>query len=228
MFFIFLATAVLLAPLGEEIIFRGYFFRVLSVVKGPVWSAVIIALSFGLLHVEQYWGDWLAIGVVALLGVVLTLLRMWTQSTIASAVLHYVYNGGVTLLPIIFLIFSNAAYLQYQLKYPQLDFTAKEKLLQQSIENDPDLDTAYNDLAWLYAQEGTHLTEALELIDKALSYDPESAAYLDTKGEVLYRLGRFEEAIAIAEELVERDPEKDYFRQQLQKFREGVLLEQSI
>ncbi|OGX26551.1 MAG: hypothetical protein A3D10_05545 [Omnitrophica WOR_2 bacterium RIFCSPHIGHO2_02_FULL_48_11] len=114
------------------------------------------------------------------------------------------------------------------MKYPQLDFTAKEKLLQQSIENDPDLDTAYNDLAWLYAQEGTHLTEALELIDKALSYDPESAAYLDTKGEVLYRLGRFEEAIAIAEELVERDPEKDYFRQQLQKFREGVLLEQSI
>jgi len=77
------------APLGEEIIFRGYFFRVLSVVKGPVWSAVIIALSFGLLHVEQYWGDWLAIAMVAALGLALSYLRAWTGTSLSTMVTHF-------------------------------------------------------------------------------------------------------------------------------------------
>lgn len=228
MFAIFLAVALILAPLGEEIIFRGYFYRVLSILKGPGWAIVIVAGCFGLLHIEQYWGDWLAIGVVALLGLVLTFLRAWTQSTIASAVLHYVYNGGVTLLPVLFLAFSNTAFLEYQLKYDQLDFTAKERLLEESIQNDPDLAEAYNDLAWLYVQEGKKLEEALRLIDRALTYHPQNAAYLDTKGEILYRRGDFAEAAAIAEELVERNPEKEYFKEQLRKFREGMLIEQSI
>ena len=228
MFFIFLAIALVLAPLGEEIIFRGYFYRVLSVFKGQGWAIVIVAVLFGLFHVEQFCGDWLAIAVVALLGFVLTFLRAWTQSTIASAVLHYAYNGSVTILPIIFLAFSNTAFLEYQLKYSQLDFTAKERLLKQSIQEDPGFHQAYNDLAWLYTGEETHLDEALRLVDKALAYQPERDAYLDTKAEVLYRLGRFAQAAAIAEELLKRNPEKEYFQKQLQKFREGILIEQSI
>ena len=57
--FLFLAIALVLAPLGEEIIFRGYFYRVLSVFKGQGWAIVIVAVLFGLFMLSNT-GDWLA------------------------------------------------------------------------------------------------------------------------------------------------------------------------
>jgi len=45
-----------------------------------------------------------------------------------------------------------------------------------------------------YKQSLKNLEEALELVEKALSYAPQQPAYLDTKAEVLEKLGRFDEA----------------------------------
>jgi len=47
------------------------------------------------------------------------------------------------------------------------------------------------------------LTEALKLIEHALSIDPENAAYLDTKAEILFKLGFLEGAVHIEKELME-------------------------
>lgn len=96
---IFLILAVLAAPLIEEIIFRGYFFHVISQVKGERFAIGLISLVFGFLHMGQYWGDWAAIGMVFVLGFVLTLVRARTQTTLASAAMHYAYNAGVTVIP---------------------------------------------------------------------------------------------------------------------------------
>jgi tetratricopeptide (TPR) repeat protein len=51
-----------------------------------------------------------------------------------------------------------------------------------------------NYLAYCYAQNEVNLEEALTLIDDALVDYPDSAAMLDTKGWVLYKLGRIDEA----------------------------------
>jgi len=163
---IFLFLAICIAPLIEEIIFRGYFYRVIKEWIGTKKTIYVIALTFAFLHVGQYWGDWIAIAVVTLLGFTLTILRAWTGTTVASAITHYVYNGGVTIIPIIMIALSNPPYFQYTVYYPYHDAQTKEALLTESIANDPDLVNAYNDLAWLYAEENKDLNVALELVEK--------------------------------------------------------------
>lgn len=102
LFAVFLALAVLAAPLIEEIIFRGYFFHVISRARGERSAIYVISLVFAFLHVGQYWGDWAAIVMVMFLGFALTILRARTSTTLASIVTHYAYNAGVTIIPFYF------------------------------------------------------------------------------------------------------------------------------
>ena len=99
LFTAFLALGVLAAPLIEEIIFRGYFFHVISRAKGERFAIYAISLVVAFLHAGQYWGDWAAIVMIMLLGFALTILRARTATTLASIVTHYVYNAGVTIIP---------------------------------------------------------------------------------------------------------------------------------
>ena len=94
--FLFLATVI--APFVEEIIFRGYFYNMICRIKGERIALYVISLSFGVMHMGQYWGDWAAIGIVTVLGFVLTMVRVVTQTTLSSIVLHYTYNGSVAII----------------------------------------------------------------------------------------------------------------------------------
>ncbi len=205
---IFLVVGILLAPLLEEIIFRGYFYYVLSQRKGAVFAIYVVALSFGFLHVDQYWGDWLAVGMVMALGFVLTLLRAWTGSTLASVVTHYAYNGGVTIFTIVLFALSNPSYFEYKMNMNTLDFEAKERLLEKSLAKKPHSSEVQNDLAVLYTQENVKLEEALTLIEEALKSHPDHSVYWDTKAEILYKLGRDEEALKIRGDLLKKDISK--------------------
>ena len=51
-----------------------------------------------------------------------------------------------------------------------------------------------NQLAMEYADQEIKLDKALELIDKALIYQPENSIFIDTKGWILYKMGRKEES----------------------------------
>ena len=219
---ILFCMAVLVAPLLEEIIFRGYFYRILKEAKGQAVAIPVIAFIFGLLHINQYQGDWLAIVMVFGVGIFLTLLRAFLGTTIASSIMHYTFNGGMIIFPVVILFAANPAYIEYHMNYPNLDNPAKERLLLQSIEKYPNsFIQAYNDLAWMYAKEGKNLDQALEFIEKALSFDPQNPVFLDTKAEVLYKLGRFDEAIAIEEKLLEEDPASAFYQEQVEKFKKA-------
>ena len=223
--FIFLMMAVVVAPAVEEIIFRGYFYRVLVLAKGKITALVAVAAVFAFLHVGQYWGDWAAIAMVSVLGLTLTVIRAWTGTTIASAVMHYIYNAALTILPMVMIFFSNPVYSEYQMRFPELSFSEKESFLQKSIAEYPDFEVAYNDLAWLYAQGNKDLDYALELAEQAIAQSPDNSAYLDTKAEILYRLDRTDEAAAIEEKLLADDPSSEYFRSQLERFQGGEVFD---
>lgn len=60
-----------------------------------------------------------------------------------------------------------------------------------------------NFLAYCLAQKGDRLTEALTLVESALKTDPKSAAFLDTKGWVLLKMGRVEEAKTVLKDAVD-------------------------
>jgi tetratricopeptide (TPR) repeat protein len=59
---------------------------------------------------------------------------------------------------------------------------------------------AYNQLAYWYANRGEHLDEALSLANAAQHLDNTSAAVKDTKGWVLFKLGKPDEALKLIKE----------------------------
>jgi membrane protease YdiL (CAAX protease family) len=207
---LFVIMALLIAPLLEELVFRGYFFNVLAQFKGKRLAIYVVSLSFAFLHVGQYWGDWLAIGMVTVLGFVLTFVRVWSQTTIASSIMHYCYNIGVTLIPLVAMMTSNPAFFEYQVHYATYDTPKKIELLKESIRYQPDLAEAYNDLAWLYAEQNMNLEEALELSDHALRLSPQQYSFLDTKAEVLTKLGRWQKSLEIRRQLLRQNTEDSY------------------
>jgi len=83
---------VLLAPLLEEVVFRGLLYPVLRRWLGVVVAVLLTALAFASIHFSQLgyaWGPALSIFIV---GVVFTLVRERTNSLAASFLLHWGYN----------------------------------------------------------------------------------------------------------------------------------------
>jgi tetratricopeptide (TPR) repeat protein len=79
--------------------------------------------------------------------------------------------------------------------------------LEQLLDEFPDDISALNDLGYLWADENEHLERAYGMIQKAVEGDPENAAYRDSLGWVLYRLGRVEEALVELEKAAEAEPD---------------------
>ncbi|MFO0944386.1 MAG: tetratricopeptide repeat protein [Planctomycetota bacterium] len=76
-----------------------------------------------------------------------------------------------------------------------------EEQLEQLIESDPRtlpreiFAGANNDLGYLWADEGKNLDRAESMIRRALEISPGNAAYLDSMGWVLFKQGKFDQAI---------------------------------
>lgn len=79
---------VLIAPVAEEILFRGYLFGKLRQ-HVPLWVAIFItSLLFGIVH-----GAWNIGFDVFALSIVLCLLRVWSKSLWPSILVHMIKNG---------------------------------------------------------------------------------------------------------------------------------------
>lgn len=61
----------------------------------------------------------------------------------------------------------------------------------------------------MWAERGTNLTRARELIEKAVKLDPTNAAYLDSLGWVLFKQGHVKEALEPIRKAVELNEEAD-------------------
>ena len=85
---------------------------------------------------------------------------------------------------------------------------AAERVLLDAIAAYPHSPELKNFLAYLWAEAGTHLDEADRLVTDALRQRPENAAYLDTKGWILYKLGRHYEALQWLLKAAELDKEE--------------------
>lgn len=87
-----MVVGILLAPAVEETIFRGYLYPVLARSLGVEGGVLLTGLLFGMMHAPQLWGGWGQIGLLVLVGVVLTYARARTGSVVASWLLHVGYN----------------------------------------------------------------------------------------------------------------------------------------
>jgi len=84
---------VLVAPLVEETIFRGFLYPVIARRLGIAAGIAITGALFGLMHAAQLWGGWGQIALLILVGVVLTWVRARTGTVVASYFVHLGYNG---------------------------------------------------------------------------------------------------------------------------------------
>ncbi len=82
------------------------------------------------------------------------------------------------------------------------DMERGEAVLLEVLEKDPENTQANNDLGYLWADQDKNLDQARVMVEKALAAEPENAAYLDSMGWVLYRLGEYDAAIEQLEKAV--------------------------
>lgn len=91
----------------------------------------------------------------------------------------------------------------------------------EEIRNRPDDAEVLNRVARALATHDIDRERALELAKRAAALSPGTSYILDTVAECQYRLGRYDEAVAIETELVTREPGNDDYWKQLQKFKEA-------
>jgi len=87
----FAALACVVAPLTEELVFRGFLFRVLWERTGVVAGTVISAALFGLVHKPG--AEWISVGVLAALGAILCFVFVRTVSLVPCIMLHAFHNS---------------------------------------------------------------------------------------------------------------------------------------
>jgi CAAX protease family protein len=106
---LFMLTAVLVAPVVEETIFRGYLYPVAARSFGVGLGIVFTGTLFGLLHARQLWGGWWQIMLLVMVGIVFTIARAATRTVVAGYILHASYNA----LPMIATLLSSAKWRHF-------------------------------------------------------------------------------------------------------------------
>jgi membrane protease YdiL (CAAX protease family) len=104
--YVFAIFGIAAAPLFEEIIFRGFLFKVLFDIRGAGTAVAATAILFALLHLPQLWGSWAGIGLIFVVGYVLSFVRSRSNSLIPSFIIHTSYNA------MLFGVFALSTFIQ--------------------------------------------------------------------------------------------------------------------
>jgi membrane protease YdiL (CAAX protease family) len=81
------------APLVEELFFRGFLYPVLARRLGTSSGVIVTALAFALIHQSQLAYSWGPLLLLFLVGLVITVIRAFTQSVAAGFLVHVAYNS---------------------------------------------------------------------------------------------------------------------------------------
>jgi hypothetical protein len=98
--YLMVAFGLLVAPLMEELLFRGLLFPLAARAIGVVSGTILTAALFALVHQGQLAQAWAPLLVLFVVGLVLTSVRARTNSVAASWIVHFSYNA--TLFAVLF------------------------------------------------------------------------------------------------------------------------------
>ncbi|MBI4471034.1 MAG: CPBP family intramembrane metalloprotease [Acidobacteria bacterium] len=91
--YVFAIFGIGVATLFEEIIFRGFLFKVIFEIAGGPAAVFTTAFLFTVLHIPQLWGSWAGIALIFLVGYILSSVRDRTNSLIPPFIIHTAYNA---------------------------------------------------------------------------------------------------------------------------------------
>jgi len=86
------AFGILVAPLMEELLFRGFLYPALARWTGAIVSLIITASAFTLLHGAQLGYSWAPLLLIFVVGFTLTVTRIRTNSVATCVIVHMTYN----------------------------------------------------------------------------------------------------------------------------------------
>ncbi|HNQ59835.1 MAG TPA: tetratricopeptide repeat protein [Bacteroidales bacterium] len=84
------------------------------------------------------------------------------------------------------------------------DYDKSDYYFELALQSDSSDATLLNNYSYSLAERKKDLEKALKMSEKALSINPKEPSYLDTYGWILYRLGRYDEAIVYLKKAVEK------------------------
>lgn len=90
---LFAIFAIVIAPITEELFFRGFLQPLFSRTFGVIAGIIITALIFGALHAPEYSWAWQYALAVAFAGAVFGWVRYRSNSIIPSTIMHGCYNA---------------------------------------------------------------------------------------------------------------------------------------
>src|SRR5438105_9361943 len=90
--YVFALFGICGAPFFEEVIFRGFLFKVLFETRGAGTAVSVTAILFALLHLPQLWGSWGGVILIFIVGYILSFVRLRSNSLIPSFIIHTSYN----------------------------------------------------------------------------------------------------------------------------------------
>jgi membrane protease YdiL (CAAX protease family) len=96
-----MSMAVLVAPLVEETVFRGYLYPLFAKSFGITPGIVVTGVLFGLMHGAQLGWTWGLVGMLSVVGLIFTFTRARTGTVVASFLMHLGYNSLIAVSMII-------------------------------------------------------------------------------------------------------------------------------
>jgi membrane protease YdiL (CAAX protease family) len=93
---LFIGMAVLIAPLVEETLFRGYLYPMFARSFGVTPAILLTGVLFGLMHGAQLGWTWSLVAVLTAVGIIFTFVRARTGTVLASYMMHLGYNALIS------------------------------------------------------------------------------------------------------------------------------------
>ena len=90
---VFAVFGVLIAPLVEEMAFRGFLYPVVERSYGKSAAVLVTSAIFSVLHGSQYGWHWQILLLLLYVGIVFGVLRARTGSLVPSTLVHCAYNA---------------------------------------------------------------------------------------------------------------------------------------
>ena len=87
---------VTLAPLLEELYFRGFLYPVLARRFGVFAGVILTSLGFAAIHASQLMYSWGPVLVIFVVGLALTAVRAYSKSVASTLLMHIGYNATIS------------------------------------------------------------------------------------------------------------------------------------
>jgi len=100
-----------------------------------------------------------------------------------------------------------------------------EYVLNRGVNDGPVIDNlahAYNNKAYTFYKKGKGLSRGLEIIDKAIKLKPNDGIILSTKAELLYKMGRLDEAYEYIKKGIALEPDQPEIKQDLENIEKAI------